>query len=86
MYFGNHGGYKVLVLKLLGPTLAELKEVTGSNKLFAKTILKIAIQAVNLYKYHLLFILSYSHKNSLIRINISDRYIEFYSFKRAYCL
>lgn len=47
MYFGEHGGgYKVMVMKLLGPTLAELKEVTGRNKLFGRTIFKVAIQAV----------------------------------------
>lgn len=52
MHGGEHGGgYKAIVLNLLGPTLAELKEVTARNKLFGKTILKIAIQAVNLFIY-----------------------------------
>lgn len=46
-YFGDHGGYKVLVMKMLGPTIQDLKEVTKNYKLSGKTLLKIAIQAVS---------------------------------------
>lgn len=49
MYFGDHGGYTVLVMQMLGPTLNDLKEMIGKDKLFEKTIWKIGIQAVNIF-------------------------------------
>lgn len=50
MYFGDHGGYKVLVIKMLGPTIQDYKINAQQNKLTGKTILKIAIQAVSIFK------------------------------------
>lgn len=59
MYFGEHGGYAVLVMEMLGPTLNDLKEMIGKDKLFEKTIWKIAIQAVNIFFYSFLFVSSF---------------------------
>lgn len=46
MHFGEHGGYKILVMQMLGPTLQEMKDLTKQKKLTGKSILKIAIQLV----------------------------------------
>lgn len=48
LYFGDFGGYKVLITKLLGNTLQDLKEETPKNKFKLNTVLKIAIQMVNI--------------------------------------
>lgn len=59
LYFGAYGGYKYLVMDILGSTLHDLKELTGKNKLFGKTIAKIAIQAVNYFLLCSIFALLY---------------------------
>jgi len=52
IYFGVFGGYKVMVMQtMLGPTLHDLKEFTGRNKLSFKTCMKVAIQAMDIFNY-----------------------------------
>lgn len=48
MYLGEHGGYKVLVMENLGPTLLQMKEMNKNKKLPGKSILKIAAQLVRI--------------------------------------
>lgn len=48
MYLGEHGGYKVLIMQMLGPTLQQMKEITKNKKLSGKSILKIATQLVSI--------------------------------------
>ncbi|XP_055304346.1 uncharacterized protein LOC129569514 [Sitodiplosis mosellana] len=50
-HFGAYGGYTFLVMEMLGSTLHDLKEWTGKNKLFKKTIAKIAMQAIDTFDY-----------------------------------
>lgn len=52
MYLGVHGGYKVLIMQMLGPTLQQMKEITKNKKLSGKSVLKIGAQLVSI---HLLF-------------------------------
>ena len=68
-----------MVLKLLGPTLSELKEVTGRNKLFGKTILKVAIQAVNVYNHCYIFYIHSTYYHPLFL----DGHIEILKQKRV---
>lgn len=49
LFFGEHGGYKVLVMQMLGPTLKEMKDFSKKQKFSGKTILKIAIQLVSIF-------------------------------------
>lgn len=52
MYNGEHGGgYRVLVMEMLGPTLSEIKELTKNRKLPGNSILKIATQLVGFLKF-----------------------------------
>lgn len=46
MYLGEHGGYKVLVMEVLGLTLHQVKEMNKNRKLSGKSVLKIAAQLV----------------------------------------
>lgn len=48
MYLGEHGGYKVLIMQMLGPTLQQMKEMTKNKKISGKSILKIATQLVSI--------------------------------------
>lgn len=48
MYLGEHGGYKVLVMENLGPTLQQMKQLNKNKKLPGKSILKIAAQLVSI--------------------------------------
>lgn len=52
MYSGEHGGYKVLVMEVLGLTLHQVKEMKKSKKLSGKSILKIAAQLVCIINVH----------------------------------
>lgn len=82
MYFGEYGGYSVLIMKMLGPTLPELMQLTGKNKVSKKTVLKIAIQAVSQFSYHITFVMRKAEINS---INISDRRNGIHPFSGSYC-
>ncbi|XP_031622920.1 uncharacterized protein LOC116340515 [Contarinia nasturtii] len=65
IYFDVFGGYKVMVMHtMLGPTLRELKEFTGRNKLSFKTCMKVAIQAMDIFNY--------IHSKGLIVYDISS--------------
>lgn len=57
LYFGDHGGYAVLIMQMLGPTLNDLREMIGKDKLLEKTIWKIGIQAVNIFFFFIIFYL-----------------------------